>query len=69
MGYSREIPEINERLRIMFFPTLAELEEQRMEHARRDEERKRREAVQAEMGHAEALWGRIVRRWASKRDQ
>lgn len=67
----REItPRMAEMFRRMFYPTPADLEEERLERERREEESRRLAAnnlAKLEVDHAEARWGRCVRRWSCKR--
>jgi hypothetical protein len=54
------------RFRRMFFPTEAELAVERAEREARESEQRKLEAMTAEMGHADAVWVRLTRRWSNK---
>jgi hypothetical protein len=51
----------------MFYPTEAELAAERAEREAREYEQRKLEAMTAEMGHADAVWVRLTRKWANKR--
>jgi hypothetical protein len=59
-------PELEELLRRVFSPTAegvaADAERRRIE----EEEQRRAGEVSEEMGHADARWSRVIRRWAAK---